>query len=217
MSYWFFATCVFVGISASSTMGPIFVMTFNNSAIRGFLKGFFTALGAALGDGLLIFLGLVGTLALLQQLPAYRVIIDLVGGLLLLLYGIKLLLHHETADSNVPVSANTLVLTAGKAFLATVANPLTILFFMFAGAQILPSGSKAITTYELFIGSALTTLGSLMILSAVAYIASSVGRVMRTDRLKLISTITACVVLTVGGYFLFDAIRVVIAWLAGQQ
>jgi hypothetical protein len=81
---------------------------------------------------------------------------------------------------------------------------------MFAGAQLIPAGKQTIDTVDLLMGSALTSLGSMAILTIVAYIASSVGKVMKEERLKLISTITACVILTVGSYFFFDATKVVI-------
>ncbi len=211
MNYWFLAACFFVGVSASSTMGPIFIMTFNNSAVKGFLKGFFTALGAALGDGLLIFLGLVGMLAMLQKSATYQVTIDLVGGSLLLLYGLKLLFYQTPEQSHsTPVSANSLLLSATKSFLSTVINPLTILFFMFAGAQVLPTGKQPLTTTDLLLGSTLTVLGSLGILTIVAYIASSIGKVMKPDKLKLVGTITACIMITVGSFFFFDALKVIV-------
>ena len=211
MNYWFLAACFFVGVSASSTMGPIFIMTFNNSAVKGFVKGFFTALGAALGDGLLIFLGLVGMLAMLQKSATYQVIIDLVGGSLLLLYGLKLLLYQNPGQPDtIPLSANSLLLSATKAFLSTVINPLTILFFMFAGAQVLAAGQQGLSTGDLVLGSALTILGSLGVLTIVAYIASSIGKVMKPDKLKLVGTITACIMLTVGSFFFFDALKVIV-------
>jgi threonine/homoserine/homoserine lactone efflux protein len=217
MNYWFLATCFFVGVSASSTMGPIFVMTFNNSALKGFWKGFFTALGAALGDGVLILLGLLGMLSILQKSATYHVAIDLIGGSLLLVFGISLLMRQRTEQEHNPVTANSLLISTTKAFLSTVLNPLTILFFMFAGAQLVPAGKATINTVDLIMGSALTSLGSLTILAIIAYIASSVGKVMKEDKLRLISTITACVILTVGSYFFFDAIKVVIQLIRARN
>jgi threonine/homoserine/homoserine lactone efflux protein len=195
-------------------MGPIFIMTFNNSAVKGFLKGFFTALGAALGDGLLIFLGLVGMLAVLQKSATYQVTIDLVGGTLLLLYGLKLLFYQSPENPTLPPSANSLLLSATKSFLSTVINPLTILFFMFAGAQVLPNGKQSLSTLDLCLGSGLTVLGSLGILTIVAYVASSIGKVMKPEKLKLVGTITACIMITVGSYFFFDALKVMISVFA---
>ena len=94
--------------------------------------------------------------------------------------------------------------------MATVINPLTILFFMFAGAQVLPAGKQALATSDLIFGSLLTILGSLVILTVVAYIASSIGKVMKPDKLKLVGTITACIMLTVGSFFFFDALKVIV-------
>ena len=57
MDYSILVGCFFVGVLASSSVGPIFVLTFNRGAIYGFLRGFATALGASIADGLYFFLG----------------------------------------------------------------------------------------------------------------------------------------------------------------
>ena len=45
-----FFKCYAIGIMAASGIGPIFVLTFNRGAIHGFLRGFATAMGAAVAD-----------------------------------------------------------------------------------------------------------------------------------------------------------------------
>jgi threonine/homoserine/homoserine lactone efflux protein len=209
MNYWFVATCFLVGVSASSTMGPIFVLTFNNSASRGFLKGFFTALGSSIGDGILMLLGFMGMLTIVEQSLTYHLTIDLVGSSLLFLFGLKLLFAKQEAIIRPPVTPNTLLLTAIKAFLSTTINPLTILFFMFAGSQLLPTAGGHLKPLDIMVGSLFTFAGSLAVLTIVALVATSVGKVIKPRHLQLVSQITGGIILAVGAYFMFDAMLVV--------
>jgi len=210
IDYWFLLKCFLVGISASSTVGPMFILTFNNSALRGFLKGFLTALGSALGDGLLVFLGFMGTLSLLQTSQKYQVFIDFAGGFLLIIFG--LFMFFQKAPSEMPkqpnIRGNWLILYSVKSFLLTVMNPLTIFFFMFVSSQVVPTETQALSTTHLLMGSACTMCGSLSILGSVAFAASSLGYVVSPKRLRIVTIITSLVILSIGSYFFVDAFRV---------
>ena len=81
MNYILFLKCFFVGVVAASGCGPVFIMTFNKGALCGFLRGFVTALGAAFGDALYFFLGLMGALAVMSQFKGFVAWLDLIGGI----------------------------------------------------------------------------------------------------------------------------------------
>ena len=49
----FLMFCYVVGIISTIGIGPIFVLTFNRAAIYGFWKGFATAIGSSVADGIL--------------------------------------------------------------------------------------------------------------------------------------------------------------------
>ncbi len=213
MNWWFLAKCFFIGVSASSTMGPIFVMTFNYSALRGFWKGFFISLGAAIGDGILIFLGMMGVLTFLQKSQAYQLSIDLAGGTLLLIFGLLMIFRpQQIQQEDNRLKANTLLLGMTKALVSTVVNPLAILFFMFAGAQIIPAG-RALQAYDIALGSITTALGSLFILVIVAWVATNVGKVIKQHHLYYISLITGGIIVSVGAYFMYDAVLITLRWI----
>lgn len=215
MTQWFFIKCFLLGLSASTAMGPIFVLTFNHGATRGFLNGFFTGLGSAIGDGVMLFLGFMGMLSILEQSKAYHIAIDCTGGFLLLAFGLFMILSHEKKPSGLVDQSrpsDSYLLTMLKAFLSTVINPLTLFFFMFVSAQLLPSDMPALSTNKLIFASALAGFGSLCGLSCVAFGASFLGRSMNPKYLRLVSHITGCIVMCIGAYFFFDAVKVMMSW-----
>jgi threonine/homoserine/homoserine lactone efflux protein len=207
MNSWFLVKCFLIGLSAASAVGPIFVLTFNNGALRGFVKGFFTGLGAAIGDGLLLLLGLIGILSFFEDSQRYQIGIDFAGGFLLLIFGISMFFSHKKIDAKPILVAPNLTLTVFKTFLATVLNPITLFFFMFISSQLLETGPQPSRSTLIF-GSLMASLGSLTILTTVAYIASRLGNAISTKNLRIISFVTGSIVIGIGGYFFFDALRV---------
>jgi L-lysine exporter family protein LysE/ArgO len=207
MNHWFFFKCFLIGISAASAVGPIFILTFNNSALRGIVKGISTAIGGALADGFLLFLGLVGALSFFENSKKYQVTIDLIGGFLLLVFGLYMIFQPKTDATKTSSSAESLFLSAFKAFSLTVLNPLTILFFIFVSTQLLQSIDTDLSSTYILLGSSTTALGSFSVFGSVAYIASRIGKAINHRRLKLISIITGAIIVCIGIYFGLDAIR----------
>jgi threonine/homoserine/homoserine lactone efflux protein len=213
MNYWFFLKCFLIGVSVSSAVGPIFVLTFNRGSLYGFGKGFVTALGSAIADGFLFLLGSFGLLSIVQESEHLILLMDLVGGLTLIFFGVRLLRgdnhHYETKESLIPLPA-TVALTIGKSFFITVLNPLALLFFMFASVQIVPEGVERLCVADMVSGSLMIALGSLTVLSAVAFGAHRIGKSINTQHLNLISYITGIVLIGIGCYFLTDLLRLVL-------
>jgi threonine/homoserine/homoserine lactone efflux protein len=206
----FLIKCFLIGASAAAAVGPVFVLTFNRAALRGFLKGFFTALGAAIGDGVLLALGLVGALRFVQTSDKYHILIDFAGGFLLVLFGLSMIFFHEATPSDLrpKLTADTLIFAAAKTFLSTVLNPLTLFFFMFMGTRTLAPGLQHIAGCTIALASIMTGLGSLSVLSIVAYSAHRLGSAISAENLTTISIITGCIMLAIGSYFFLDAIKI---------
>jgi len=206
----FLIKCFLIGASAAAAVGPVFVLTFNRAALRGFLKGFFTALGAAIGDGVLLALGLLGALRFVQTSTHYHILIDFAGGFLLVLFGISMIFFNEatTTDLRPKLTADTLIFATAKTFLSTVLNPLTLFFFMFMGTRTLAPSLHETSNSLIIMASVMTGLGSLSVLSVVAYIAHRLGSAISAESLTTISIVTGCIMLAIGSYFFFDAIRI---------
>ena len=203
MEYVVYIRCFLVGILASSSLGPIFILTFNRGAIYGFLFGLATGLGAAIADGLYFFLGLMGVLSLLQGSHKFMFWLDTLGGVLLILFGIYYLkkawngVEYFVLEGKLGFS-----LTFAKSFLLTVLNPIVLLFFMLIGVQILPAGVMSLPLRQVVFASLMVAAGSLTILSVVALVASIVGGRISEKKLRLISFVTGVVFICVGLFFL---------------
>lgn len=212
MNLWFLASCFLVGVSASSTMGPVFILTFNNSALRGFMRGLATAIGSAAADGVLMFLGFMGILKFLENSHKYQLLIDLTGGFFLVLFGLFLLTQQKENSRQYPRTSDSLVLSGIKAFSLTAFNPLTMLFFIFASTQVLQTGagSHTITTKTLIGGSLFASAGSFCMLGAVAYAGSLLGKAIKPKALRTISVVTGFVIIGVGIYFFADALHILL-------
>lgn len=210
MNHIFLVQCFLIGVSAASAVGPIFVLVFNTSALRGFKKGFFKALGASLGDGTLFLLGMLGILSVLEESRRYQVGIDLAGGLLLLIFGISMLLPHKEYPTQPQLTADSMIAAMAKTFFYTVLNPITIFFFMFISAQMTPAqGIPSIG--RIIMGSSMTAFGSLCILTTIAYFATQLGKAIDMKYLRKISIINGIILLAIGGYFFIDAIKVLLS------
>lgn len=206
-SYPFFLKCFLIGFSAASAVGPIFVLTFNRGAIYGFLKGFATALGAALGDGTLFLLGLLGVLRFIEESRRFTMAMDCIGGVLLILAGIKMFRGHQKyLTDTVKRASDHFIFMMGKSLLLTIVNPLTVLFFMFISIKILPDGLSHVSLDYILEGGSGVFIGSLTLLSFVAFMASRARNVISARRLMTISHISGVIFIIIGVYFLFDFI-----------
>ncbi len=203
MDYSVLLKCFLIGILASSTVGPIFILTFNRGAAFGFFKGFATALGACIADGLYFFLGLLGVLTILKESRHFMYVLDTVGGILVILFGLYSIRKSKRLSLNVG-SADQLgaFVMVVKSFVLTLMNPMAFLFFMVIGVQILPYGVHGFTLRQIFTSSVMVFLGSLFVLSIVSLISTLLGRRMKEKQLRLIYLITGVVFIGVGVYFL---------------
>ena len=203
MSYTILVKCFFVGMLASSSLGPIFVLTFNRGAVYGFFRGFATALGSCIADGFYFFLSMLGVLAVLKESRNFMFLLDTTGGILLILLGIYFLKKTQKGIKSVYIEHKLSVwFIIGKSFLLTIINPMVLLFFMIIGVQILPSGVESLSLKNVILGSFMVVCGSLTVLSSVALIASYVGKCISEKWLKRISFITGAVFIGVGIFFL---------------
>lgn len=204
MDFIFLFKCFLIGILAASGCGPIFVLTFNRSAVCGFLKGFATAIGASLGDSFYFLLGLLGALAVISELKLFMIFLDLIGGVLLLALGIHSLKKMRQVFCVAVECSYSLSISVFKAFFLTIFNPLVILFFMAVTIQILPENIKTFSKGYVLLSSFMVCLGSLTVLSIVSLIASYVGSCITAKRLKIISAITGIAFIIFGVYLLYD-------------
>ncbi len=211
MGFNLYLRCFLIGILASGTLGPIFILTFNRGSLYGFLRGFATGLGACVADGIYFFLGLIGVLAVLKESHHFIFILDTLGGILLISLGLYSLRKAQMGKKFVGYEHKLGIwITVIKSFFLTIFNPLALFFFMVIGVQILPKHAVFLSLHQVTIASLFVVAGSLSILTAVAFVASRIGHSLSPKSLRTISFITGIVFIGVGIYFLDHLIVTVI-------
>lgn len=208
--------CFLIGVLASGSLGPIFILTFNRGSVYGFLRGFATALGACVADGLYFFLSLIGILAILKESMSFMFVLDTLGGFLLIFMGIYSLRKAKHGEKFVSYEQKLGVwITAVKSFFITILNPLALFFFMLIGVQILPENAFSLSLHQVLIASLFVVLGSLSILTTVSFIASHIGNALSKKSLKRISFVSGLIFIGVG-LFLLDHLFVNVLKLYGN-
>lgn len=210
MNYWFFLKCFLIGIISSSVFGPVFILTFNRGALFGFTKGFATALGAALVDGIFFTAGLMGALPLLQSSRYLLLSMGIIGSIVLLLFGFKLL-HEDINLDRTAVTNESILKCMTKSFLMTIVNPFIALFFTFISVQLLPDETIRFSFTETMLGGSMVTAGSLSVLSIVALVASYAEHVINRKKLHYISYVSGLLFLG-GGFYLFLKTIIAFYW-----
>ncbi len=125
------ATGVGIGIAVSAPVGPVNVMCIHRALRAGFLPGLSAGLGAVAGDGVYAAIAAFGITAISGFIEGNLDAIQLVGGIVLILFGLRIALkpplpRTEVADD----TALSLAGAAATAFALTVTNPALIVGFV---------------------------------------------------------------------------------------
>jgi threonine/homoserine/homoserine lactone efflux protein len=130
-------------------IGPVNLICIRRSFAFGPLNGFVSGLGAALGDGVFAVITFFGLTWIAELIQSYDAIIELVGGALLVWFGVHTILSPsagkvEDGDRNEP-GASTLVRAMVSTFVLTITNPATLIAFasMFASFRALVGGANS--------------------------------------------------------------------------
>jgi threonine/homoserine/homoserine lactone efflux protein len=145
---------VVMGLIAAVPIGPVNLICIRRSFAFGPLNGFVSGLGAALGDGVFAAITFFGLTWIAQLIQSYDPIIEVIGGALLVWFGVHALLSPITAkvdDGGKPdAAASTLIRAIVSTFVLTITNPATLIAFasMFASFRGLVGGADTFVDAE---------------------------------------------------------------------
>jgi len=129
-----------IGLIVAAPIGPVNLICIRRTLQYGFLNGFLSGLGAALGDGLFAVVTGFGLTAISQWIEGLSTALQLAGGTLLLCFGLYTYFSKPPArvdpkSEDSEKSAGTLVRAMVSTFALTITNPATLLGFtaMFTG------------------------------------------------------------------------------------
>ena len=152
---------IIIGLVVAAPIGPVNLICIRRTLAYGPVNGFFSGLGAALGDGVFAIVTAFGLTAISQLIEGYSSPLRLIGGLMLLGFGI----HIFNSDVSVLGDAQgaqgrddgsaSLIRTIASTFALTITNPATLFGFaaLFTGLGSLAGGEAT------FLDAALTVIG----------------------------------------------------------
>ena len=118
-----------IGLLVSAPIGPVNVLVIQRAVTGGFWAGLAAGLGAVIGDGLLAAIAAFSVTAISDAMSAYAGWIQLVGGLLLVGFGVALLVTRPALTIPVGQKSHLLEHTGiiPQTFFLTITNPGAVL------------------------------------------------------------------------------------------
>jgi threonine/homoserine/homoserine lactone efflux protein len=130
---------IIIGVLITAPLGPINVLSLQRAVERGFWGGVAAGLGVALGDGLIALLAALGVNAVSGAVRHHRFAIQSVGGIVLLLFAVRLFFTEPRIDpgkgSGENASLGDFAWDIPQMFFLTITNPGAVLglFAIFSG------------------------------------------------------------------------------------
>lgn len=194
-----------IGISVAAPTGPVNILFIHRTLSGGALAGMAAGLGAVAGDSLLAAVAAFSVTAVINAMSFYSTQIQLIGSLVLMAFGIRLLIHEP--DIPVPAAAarplGAHYKIAPQTFLLTVSNPGAVLGMLAMVGGV--ASAIHVETYAhagtLVLGVA---LGSLLWWILLGRIIAIVRHRLTQSRLKLINRISGGILLLFGALLLLD-------------
>lgn len=121
-----------LGILIAAPVGPVNIICIQRAIERGTIAGILAGLGAVIGDGLIALIAALGVGQITGTISRYRDAIQLVGGLVLVGFGLKLSYSVPRFVQSSPGKTEWRILRDGlwdvpQTFLLTVTNPGAVL------------------------------------------------------------------------------------------
>lgn len=189
-----------IGLLMAAPIGPVNVLVIQRAVANGFWGGLAAGIGAVLGDGLLAAAGAFSIAAISDVILAYGDTIQLIGGVLLVAFGVALLVTRPVMTTP-PHERSHILEHMGiipQTFILTVTNPGAVLGMaaMIGGLGSLIGGLN--TNFEALILVAAVMGGSLLWWLGLSELIATIRHKLTDNRLKLINRIAGLVLLGFG-------------------
>jgi threonine/homoserine/homoserine lactone efflux protein len=201
---------VIIGILVAAPVGPVNVLCIQRAIERGFWGGLAAGLGAMLGDGLIALCAALGVGAISGAVAYHRLTIEIIGGLVLIAFGLRL---YFAAPRFVPVvtgqekkeTLRDFAWDIPQTFLLTITNPGAVLglFAIFGGVSTfveVDSYVDALTIVAAVMG------GSLAWWVGLSHLIGRFRHLLSASRLRLINQIAGLLLLSFGAILVGEVI-----------
>lgn len=122
---YFFLTGIGLGLIVSIPVGPVNILCIQHSLALGFWAGFAIGCGAMFADLVIAAMAILGFTALSGFMQSHERILHLMGGIILMGFGLRLFLSHPTMlpENDASLSPFRHFGAMPQSFLLTVTNP----------------------------------------------------------------------------------------------
>lgn len=184
---------VFIGLIMAAPIGPVNIICIRRALTKGPMNGFVVGLGATMADGLYGTLAAFGLAGLTQALTELNSVVEVVGGIGLLVIGIKLWFSHPHAADIADTYQDRIKAAIGT-FLLTLTNPLTVLGFvaLFVSLGLGEMGNNYTNAVLISVG---IVLGSSLWWALISIGAARFAKKLSDTYLEKINKISAVVIL----------------------
>lgn len=120
----------FVGILTTAPVGPVNIMAIQHAVRGGFRQGVFVGLGAVVADTIYAAVAIFGVSAVTNFIEGRFNLIEIIGGALLIVFGIKIWNTHPHLDKDGNGREHGFLADAAAAFFMAITNPGAVLAFV---------------------------------------------------------------------------------------
>lgn len=197
---------IFLGISLAAPIGPVNAAQLDRGIKGGFLNAWLVGLGATLADiiyMLFVYLGLVHFL----EIPILKTFLWLFGFFVLVYTGVESLLGAGKISMSNQRTSPTYSKSFFSGFFMSLANPLTIMFWLGIYGAVLANAKASFSTNQLIVYSSAIIFGLLIWDVTMACVASTFRKFLTNNLLTAISIISGFSLIGFGLYFGYQAVK----------
>ena len=212
-------TGMLIGVIASAPVGPVNILCIQRTIERGFFAGLAAGTGAVLGDGLFAFFAAWGITAISDMMLQKRALVQIAGGGVLMLFGIKLFFTKPQLDRPDPTTQNdrdgfwAYVWSIPQTFFLTITNPGAMLgMFALVGGGGSALGGLSTAEALTFVVSVMG--GSLLWWFLIARTIASFRHKLNERRLRFINQAAAVALIGFGLAVLGQQVARSLGWVA---
>ena len=191
-----------LGFALAIQPGPSFFTLLQTSSKKGFKSGLALAVGIFISDLFCVILAYLGIAQLFDNSET-RVMVGLIGGCLLIGFGLYSILHKKkhSEEIAVEIKAINIPLYITKGFFLNLLNPSVIfLWILWVGAI---SSNKEFTRFHVSIFF-ITTLGIILITDILkAYFATKISKHISDSVLRKINILLGIILIVTGIIFIY--------------
>ena len=199
---------LFIGLIVSAPVGPVNILCIQRTLQRGIWGGVAAGLGAVIGDGLLAATAAFGIKAISGVFETHQEQIKLIGGFILIFFGIRLFFKKpiifETVDDMAKLRRNAGAIP--QSFFLTITNP-GALIGMFALFSAVASWLGGLDSFNALVLVLAVMLGSFAWWFGLSWLISIIRHHLNEKRVRLINQMAATLLIFFGAVLIIKSIH----------